>query len=679
MERTLETGRNIDCLKGVGKSRKEHLERLSLNTLGDVLLNLPRRFLDRRNVTPVSHLRRGQEAVVSGRIISVTRRKPGRGPSITGILSDDTGSITLTFFRSGFPGSKLRQGVRVTACGIVEEFRGFNIVHPELYFSDEESDAAESPGMLPVYRLTAGLSQAVMRRLASSVLDEVKGSLVDILPSSVLNEAGFGSRWDMFRAAHLPEDPEEAIAARNTIALEELYLHRSILEAVRARGSIEAGIEIAGLAVMDFQKHIPWPLTAAQERVCLEINSDLAGKRPMRRLLQGDVGSGKTVVAAYGCISSVLSGKTAAVLAPTEVLANQHYRNMIKFCDPFGIKVNLLTGGTPVSARKMLHSELKSRPASLLVGTHAILEDWVPLNELGFLVIDEQHRFGVAQREKLLSRTSPRPHGLIMSATPIPRTLAMTFYGDLDLSVLDTMPPGRGVTKTQIVEPADKGRVFQFMVERLGLGERAFLVYPLKEASEKSDLKDASSAFEIVMSGPAARFGAGLLHGSMHPSEKIAVTERFSSGEIGLLVSTTVIEVGIDVPAATVMIIVNADRFGLSQLHQLRGRVGRGGGDSWCFLVPGESCAAESMERLQVLASTSDGFAVAEKDLKARGPGQVLGTAQHGIPQFRVADLSLDRHLVMQVNRLEPLPLKWVHCMIGSQKWRYGDLELPGV
>lgn len=406
---------------------------------------------------------------------------------------------------------------------------------------------------------------------------------------------------------------------------------------------------------------------------------DLSSGKPMRRLVQGDVGSGKTVVAAYGCVSSVLSGKTAAVLAPTEVLANQHLATMKKFCSPFGISVNLLTGGTPGSARRELEPALSSGSASVLVGTHAILEDWVPLDSLGFLVIDEQHRFGVAQREKLLGRASPRPHALVMSATPIPRTLAMTFYGDLDLSFLDSMPPGRGTTGTSIVGPDQKEKVFRFMLERLEKGERVFLVYPLKEASEKTDLKDAATAFDIVKSGPMAVHGAGLLHGSMPPWEKVAVTEKFARGEIGVLVSTTVIEVGIDVPEATVMVIVNADRFGLSQLHQLRGRVGRGGRDAWCFLVPGENASAEAMERLQVLSSTTDGFVIAEKDLRARGPGQVLGTAQHGIPEFRVADLSLDGHLVKSVNAMDPLPLNQVRDMIHGQIWRYGDMQLPGV
>jgi len=679
LERTLETDRNIECIKGIGKSRRELLGRLSLYTLGDVLLNLPKRFLDRRNVTAVAKLHAGQEAMVSGRIVSVSRRGRGRGPSVTAIFSDHTGSITLTFFRSGFPASKLREGMQVTACGVVEEYRGYNMVHPELYFIEDSHGIADTPGMLPVYGLTSGLTQAVMRRLVDSVLDAVRGSLEEILPSAILEQEGFPSRWEMFRAAHHPESPLEAVSARNLIALEELYLHRSVLSFIRETGKKIPAVPVQGMDTVLFQKELPWPLTRSQLRVCNDVSKDFAQAEPMRRLVQGDVGSGKTVVAAFTCVSAALSGKTAALLAPTEVLANQHYCSLERFCSPFGVRVHLLTGGTPSSVRREIAGALLDSPGSLLVGTHAILEDWVPLSSLGLLVIDEQHRFGVAQREKLLSGLHPRPHALVMSATPIPRTLAMTFYGDLDLSVIDTMPPGRGTTHTSIVLQSEKARVFRFMLERLEEGERVFMVYPLKEASEKSDLKDAATAYEIVASGPMARFGAGLLHGSMPPSQKVEITEKFSSGEIGVLVSTTVIEVGIDVPQATVMVIVNAERFGLSQLHQLRGRVGRGGRDAWCFLVPGERVSRDSLERLEVLASTSDGFAVAEKDLETRGPGQVLGTAQHGVPQFRVADLAVDGHLIGKVNALEALPLEVVQRMIGHQMWRYGDMELPGV
>jgi len=679
LEKTLRTCESIDCLKGIGGARKALLKHLSILTLGDMLMHIPVRYLDRRTVIPVAQLRPGMEAVVSGRIIAVSRTPGRRGPSIQAVMSDDSGSITLTFFRSSFPASRLLPGMEVIACGKIDSFHGYAIVHPELYFSDQAVNGSKAPGMLPVYRLVAGLTQGAMRKIAASTLEAVRSTLVDILPGELLSEAGFSSRWDVFRAAHLPDYPEEGVSSRNLLALEELYLYRSVLAAVREKTSAEPGIAVPQCSIAEFESSLPWPLTPAQKRVCKELSKDMECETPMRRLVQGDVGSGKTAVAAFVCIGTALSGRTAAILAPTEVLAAQHYASMREMCGRFGLEVHLLTGGTIGFHRRRIAGSLKDNPGCILIGTHAILENWVPLDNLALLVIDEQHRFGVAQREKLLSSVTPRPNALVMSATPIPRTLAMTFYGDLDLSVIDCMPPGRGFTITQVVNSEGKEAVFKLMMERLSLGERVFLVYPLKEASEKTDLKDAATAYETVLSGPLAKFGAGLLHGSMPSAEKLAVTEKFSRGEIGVLVSTTVIEVGIDVPEATVMVIANAERFGLSQLHQLRGRVGRGGGNAWCFLVPGEDASAESMERLQMLASNSDGFAIAEIDLKVRGPGQVLGTVQHGMPRFRIADLASDQHLLRAVSELQPIPLSEMHQLLKYQKWRFSGMELPGI
>ena len=679
MENHLRTDESVGCLKGIGGAKKALLERLSITTIGDLLMHVPVRHLDRRSILSVSELKLGTDAVVCGKILSVNRVRRGKGPSLTAVLSDGTGSVTLTFFRAAFPGSKLKPGMSVLACGRIESFRGYNIVHPELYFSKGAVSLSEAPGMLPVYRLTAGITQGTVRKLIASALDSVKDSLVDILPSEIITSAGFAGRWEVFMAAHNPASPEEGRKARDLLALEELFLYRSILSALREKSKRETGIPISSLPVRDFENTLPWSLTSAQRRVCCDVSTDISSNSPMRRLLQGDVGSGKTVVAAYACIATVLTGKTAVVLAPTEVLAAQHYLSMGRFCSRFDLKVHLLTGGTSVAARRETAEMLQNEPGSVLIGTHAILEDWVPLDSLALLVIDEQHRFGVSQRERLLESRNPRPHALVMSATPIPRTLAMAVYGDLDVSVIDEMPPGRGFTETRVVDHSEKGSVFQFILNRLQKGERVFLVYPLKEASELSDLRDAATAYETVCSGPLAEFGAGLLHGSMPASEKIAITERFSRGEIAVLVSTTVIEVGIDVPEATVMLVANAERFGLSQLHQLRGRVGRGGRNAWCFLVPCEGASHVSLERLRLLSSTSNGFVIAEKDLSMRGPGQVLGTAQHGLPKFRVADLSTDGQLLGEVSKLSPIPLRRIKKLLKGQMWRYGEMSFTGV
>ncbi len=678
MENDLKTCNLVSVLNGVGDRRKMLLERISIRTIGDLLLHIPIRFLDRRFFTSVSDLQIGTDAVVVGTIIRVTKKRRGtKGPALTAVLADETGSVTLTFFSAGFPGSKLYDGLKIVACGSVESFKGYVIVHPELYFTDQDASAVKSPGMLPIYGLTAGLTQGFLRKLVSSAIPLVKNSLEDILPVHILESAGFETRFDVFKAAHTPDTPEEAKVARDLLALEELYLYKSLLVAIRERSNKEPGIPLKSLSLDKFQSTLPWPLTSAQLKVCDDVRMNLLGSSAMRRLIQGDVGSGKTVVAVFAAIVTALAGKTAVVLAPTAVLSAQHYASFLKLTGFFNVKVHLLTGGTSASGRSVIGQELREKPDSILIGTHAVLEDWVPLDKLALLIIDEQHRFGVSQREKLLSSQNPRPHVLVMSATPIPRTLAMTFYGDLDISVIDEMPPGRGSVETQIVQRSKRASVFEFIISRLQKKERVFLVYPLKEISEQSDLLDATTAYETVKNGPLAKFGTGLLHGSMPSAEKVDITNKFSRGEISVLVSTTVIEVGIDVPEATIMVISNAERFGLSQLHQLRGRVGRGGRKSWCFLVPGSGVSRAALERMNFLVSNANGFIIAEKDLQIRGPGQVLGTMQHGIPKFKVADLTIDSALLKKVNAMTPIELDELKIIMKNQKWRFPDMEFP--
>jgi ATP-dependent DNA helicase RecG len=399
----------------------------------------------------------------------------------------------------------------------------------------------------------------------------------------------------------------------------------------------------------------------------------------MRRLVQGDVGSGKTVAAAAACARCVLSGRTAVLLAPTEVLSVQHFKSLRKFLSDWEIPVRLLTGGTGAAARRELSVAMTESPACVLVGTHAVLEDWVPLDRLALLVVDEQHKFGVMQRERLTAGRVPRPHVLIMSATPIPRTLAMTLYGDLDLSVIDEMPPGRGTVVTRVIGEAEKRELAAFILERLAAGERVFMVYPLKEMSESIPALDAETAFERVRNGPLGRWGAVLLHGGMPPGRKVEAVTAFATGRARVLVSTTVIEVGIDVPQATVMVVSGAGRFGLSQLHQLRGRIGRGGADSFCFLVLEEHDSAASRARLLALAQTSDGFRVAGRDLELRGPGQVLGTRQHGLPEFRVADLSRDIGLMERLEHIPDSGDMELADLIREESWRFGGLSFPGT
>lgn len=669
----------IRWLKGVGPSRAALLARLGIGLVGELLLHLPRTWLDRRTVVPIATARPGDTLTVAGEVLSVSRRRTGRGRVMVEALLHDGAPLRLVFFSDGYPAAGIMQGMKLVVSGTVENYRGLAMVHPDMLFQPTGSEP-EAPGMQPLYPLTAGLTQGVMRRMVSLALAALEPP-GDVLPPAVLSGCGFGSRLQLLNAAHRPADPDEARRARDLLALEELCLYRWALGLVRAGAVMEPGVALLSgpEGPADFAAHLPWPLTDAQERVIRETLADLSRSEPMRRLVQGDVGSGKTVVAAAACARCALSGMTSVLLAPTEVLSVQHFRSMKLFLAHYRIPVHLLTGGTGASARRSLAEAVGSSPACVIVGTHAVLEDWVPLKRLALLVVDEQHKFGVAQRERLTRGRTPRPHVLIMSATPIPRTLAMTLYGDLDLSVIDRMPPGRGKVETRVIGENGKRELASFLLERLALGERVFMVYPLKEMSENIPALDAETAYEKVRNGPLGRWGAALLHGGMTPGEKIEAVTAFSSGRAAVLVSTTVIEVGIDVPRATVMVVSGAGRFGLSQLHQLRGRVGRGGGDSWCFLVTEDTDPPQARARLEALARTSDGFQVAGKDLELRGPGQVLGTRQHGLPEFRVADLSRDIELMERLEHIPEPGGKELEERVREESWRFGGFCFPGV
>ncbi|OPL17964.1 MAG: hypothetical protein AVO35_07330 [Candidatus Aegiribacteria sp. MLS_C] len=645
-----------------------------------MLMTAPRDYSDRRRITPVAELVPGTDATVAGRIVSSGLiGSGGRGRTrFQAILRDGTGELRLTFFNYRFIRNRLKPGAEVTASGGVDRFGGLGMVHPEILFEGEGSP--EYGSVLPIYPLTRGLTQAVMRRIAMTALEECSDELRDILPRETMVSMGFQDRTEAVRAMHFPSSPEEGERARRLLALEEFFVHQSALRSVRDRAASRPGIPMSGgsSAAADLAASLPYRLTAAQGRVLEEIVSDLAGRRPMRRLLQGDVGSGKTVVAAAACAVCCRSGHLAAVVAPTEVLASQHHRNLESLLSPLGISCGLLTGGTGRSARRELRAMLEDGSIGVLVGTHAVLEDSVTLPRLGLCIIDEQHKFGVEQRDRLISGRDPSPHFMLLSATPIPRTLAMSLYGDLDLSVIDEMPPGRGVTVTRIVDRSDRSEVYRFLRERLAEGERAYVVYPLREASEELDLRDASSAFRILRRGPLGKYGVGLLTGAMRSEEKLEASGRFVSGDVALLVSTTVVEVGLDVPEATVLVVAHADRFGLSQLHQLRGRIGRGGRDSWCFLMRDDNTGEEGRRRLDILASTNDGFRIAEEDLRLRGPGEVAGTRQHGIPAFRTACLAADADLLPRAAALAASGLA-SGGLEEEFRRRFGEASVPEI
>ncbi len=631
------------------------LARLGIRCLGDLVLHLPRRFLDRGEVRSIGSLEPLSRATVTGTVTHLSeRRLRGGRRLLQAFVSDGTGVLALSFFNSAWMRSRLPVGSSVTASGEVVFLRGPVMTHPDLLVPGEEAGGCPPASLLPVYPLTSGITQGVMRRIIDSALDSLPAGLRSVLPEGRMAMHGFASRRDLLVEAHRPSSASSAGRARRTLALEEIFLHQHALARVREAACDSEGIRVPldGSFLPRFLGGLGFGLTRAQERSTNEILSDMAGPLPMRRLLQGDVGSGKTVVAAAACALACTRGMQAVLLAPTEVLASQHLRTLQRLTAPLGIACRQLSGGTPARERRALLEELASGAPVLLTGTHAVLEPPVELPGLALVVVDEQHRFGVAQREELMRGRLRRPHLLVMSATPIPRTLTMAFYGDLDLSVLDELPPGRGRTMTELIGEEDRRRAYEVLRERLEAGERAYIVYPLREASEKQDLKDATTAWERIAAGPLGRFGAGLIHGSMPAARKVAAADDFASGRTRVLVSTTVVEVGLDVPEATVLIVSDAERFGLSQLHQLRGRIGRGSRDSWCFLVSGEDAGESARMRLAAMVGTSDGFELARRDLEIRGPGDILGTRQSGLPEFRVADLATDGALVSEASEL---------------------------
>jgi ATP-dependent DNA helicase RecG len=640
---------------------------------------VPRSYSDRRIVARIRNLVPGEEANVSGTVISARYLRSRVGKRrFEAVIRDGTGELKLTFFHFRYVAERLKAGVHLIASGRVESFGGRSIVHPELIFLDDDGHIPHL--LLPVYPLTAGITQGVMRNLIEAALEEFSLKIPDILPLETMNSLGFQNRFEVIRRVHFPDDPDEGERARRTLALEELFVHQSFLKLVRSLAVKRKGIPMKPPegCIQSFLNSLPYRLTHSQERTLDVIAADLSRIQPMRRLLQGDVGSGKTVVAAGASLLCCRSGYQTAIVAPTEVLAVQHYRTIRGLLMKTGISCGLLTGGTKASERRDLLASLLDRSLDIVIGTHAVFEERVVIPDLGLCIIDEQHKFGVQQREKLLSGRDPSPHFLLMTATPIPRTLAMTIYGDLDESVLDEMPPGRGTTITKVMERDKRNEVYEFLRDRLASGERAYVVYPLREASEELDLKDAASSFQILERGPLGKYGIGLLTGAMKPEEKVSVTDRFVSGEISVLVSTTVVEVGLDVPEATVLIVAHAERFGLSQLHQLRGRIGRGGRDSWCFLMKDSDCGIDGAKRLAILASTDDGFSIAEQDLQLRGPGEIAGTRQHGVPTFRIASLISDSDLVKMAaymasgsNVCESLKEEF--------ELRFGGLDIPGL
>ena len=635
---TLTPDTPVRYLKGVGPKTAERFEKLGILTLSDLLCHYPRRYLDFSKPYSIAEAPADTECVVKAEVFAKPggRILPGgrRMERIT--AGDDVSSLEITWFNNPYAAQKLELGQEYYFQGIVTG----GMLRRQMVNPQVRTDAqVKSSPFEAVYSQTEGLTSSAIAKCVRQLLPHAE-LLPDPLPSEMLKKYRLLSKADAVRAIHCPATEEEAFAARRRLIYEELLVLQLGIGRMKNHGAASTGTPMKKADASPFWESLPFSPTGAQRRAVEEILTDMSGETSMNRLLQGDVGSGKTLVAAAAIWACIRAGYQAALLAPTEILASQHAENLNRLLSPFGMRVALLTGGMKAAARRTTLAAIRDDEADLIVGTHAILSEGVEFARLGLAVVDEQHRFGVRQRG-LLAEKAANPHLLVMSATPIPRTLGLLMYGDLDISILDELPPGRKPVKTRCITGKKRADLYGFLDREIDSGRQVYIVCPAIEDAGGSGLNAVKSYYEDIAKAYLPDRRVGLMHGKLKPKEKAEVMDDFKSGRLDALVSTTVIEVGVDVPNATVMVIENAERYGLSALHQLRGRVGRGAAESWCFLVSDN--ASESVQkRLKFLCSTSDGFAVAQYDLETRGPGDFFGSRQHGLPTLQIADLMND-------------------------------------
>ena len=634
--------RSLRTLPGVGPQRLAQLNKLGLFSIEDLLRWFPRDYEDRRTVRPIAQLEEGAAVCVRAIVADEPRksRLPGGRTMARCRVFDSTGMLQLTFFNQ--PYLKIERGKEYIFFGKPEfSTRGRGMINPVF----EPADDPKATGrLLPVYRAAEGLSQNQLRKWTRAALDQAKGCYLEPLPAHIVAKWQLCPPEEAFEAIHFPETTEDVTKARRRLIFEELFVFCCAGQTLRGQGRRNPGPPLMHHDPDEFFKTLPFSPTNAQRRAVTQAFSDLCGGSRMNRLLQGDVGSGKTLVAAACAWLAAQNGKQSVIMAPTELLARQHKATMEKFLSPHGIPVELLISALPAAEKRRVTARAASGEPMVLCGTHALIQNNVELPGAALIVVDEQHRFGVGQRAALNQKTD-RGHLLAMSATPIPRTLTLILYGDLDVSVLDELPPGRQPVMTRMVSEAKRQDMYGFLQKEIDAGGQSYIVCPLVEEGEEASEKKAATAYIDQLRQVLPRLRVGLMHGKLKPAEKEAVMASFAAGELDVLVSTTVIEVGVDVPRATLMIVENADFFGLSQLHQLRGRVGRGSRQSYCFLMH-QAKTEVARERLQTLCRTNDGFQIAETDLRLRGPGDFFGRRQSGLPGFAIADLATDMNVL---------------------------------
>ena len=647
----------IEFLKGVGPNRGELLRKeLGIYKYSDLVNFFPNRYIDRTRYYKINELQNnGAEVQIIGKIINVKTVEFGKNQKrLVATFVDDTGQMELVWFQ----GHKwIRESLKVNeVCVIFGKCTSFgnmfNMAHPEIELMAEHKQSLRS-AMQPVYPSTEtltnrGVSNKVINKMMQQLFIETQTLFIETLPDYLISELKLISKKEALFNIHFPKSPEILAKAKFRLIFEELFfiqlqlITKNLIQKHKIKGHPFTKV---GEYFNDFyQNHLPFELTNAQKRVIKEIRNDMGSNAQMNRLLQGDVGSGKTIVAFMSMLLALDNGFQACLMAPTEILANQHFIGLSELAESVNINIRILTGSTRIAQRRIIHEELENGTLDILIGTHALIEDKVKFKNLGLAVIDEQHRFGVEQRSKLWKKNTIPPHVLVMTATPIPRTLAMSLYGDLDISVIDELPPGRKPIQTVHRFDSNRLKVWKFLRDEIALGRQIYIVYPLIQESEKMDYKDLMDGYESISRDfPLPQYSISILHGKMKPADKDAEMKRFSEGKTNIMVATTVIEVGVNVPNASVMIIESAERFGLSQLHQLRGRVGRGAEQSYCILMTSHKMSTDSKTRMETMVRTNDGFEIAEVDLKLRGPGNLMGTQQSGVLNLQIADLVRDR------------------------------------
>ncbi|MDO6809028.1 ATP-dependent DNA helicase RecG [Zobellia galactanivorans] len=649
----------IVYLKGVGPNRAQTLQsELGIHTFQDLLNLFPNRYIDKTRYYKIGQLQRSNADVqIIGKVVHIKTVEQKKGKRLVASFVDETGEMELVWFR----GQKwIRENLKLNTPYVIfgkcNWFNGkFSMPHPEMELLKDHEQGLKVL-MQPVYPSTEklnnkGITNRVISKLVQQIFIETKGKFTETLSEKLMFELKLIPKSEALFNIHFPKNQELLAKAQFRLKFEELFyiqlqlIAKNMLHKQKIKGF---NFDQVGVLFNDFYKnHLPFELTGAQKRVIKEIRADLGSNAQMNRLLQGDVGSGKTIVAVMTMLLAIDNGFQACLMAPTEILANQHYTGIVELLEGTGINCALLTGSVKQAHRRPIHEKLESGELNIIIGTHALLEDKVKFKNLGLAIVDEQHRFGVAQRSKLWHKNQIPPHILIMTATPIPRTLAMSLYGDLDVSIIDELPPGRKPIKTVHRYDSNRLKVFQFIRDEIKKGRQIYIVYPLIQESEALDYKDLMDGYEsIARDFPLPDYQISIVHGQMKPADKDYEMERFVKGETQIMVATTVIEVGVNVPNASVMIIESAERFGLSQLHQLRGRVGRGADQSFCILMTGHKLSTEAKTRLQTMVHTNDGFEIAEVDLKLRGPGDIMGTQQSGVLNLKIADIVKDNDIL---------------------------------